>query len=389
MRYVYQKLRKKRWNSPAWMGRQLLACVVLPALLLIGADMVAQKSKDAAVLSGTQQQQSDNRIADEINQKLMDSNMLRPLDLGVWVHDGTATLSGTVPNIALRSQADALVHSVPGVKAVNDQMNVGTVAAIAPRFANSSPASANAGNVRAAAGVGYAPAANRAPARAYQRPALPLLTIPAQTPLYVRMLQTVDSHHTRPGTGFRGILIRDIMMRNGIIALPRGAYVEGTVIDARPPGHLKGSPKLALQLSNVNVGRTSYVLSSYTWAHQGPGKGGQTASAVAGGAGFGAITGAIVGGGPVALLGAAIGGLGSAGLSALSPGAHLVVPAELIVTFHLNAPLTVQEPTMNDIHMLAANLPGYSYRRRRYAANPQPVSGPPPIPGAPPGGYPY
>lgn len=396
----YRK-KRKRWNLPRWMVRQLLVCVALPSLLMLGADIVAQKVKAAPVQSPAQQQ-LDNKIADEINQKLMASNTLRPLDLGVWVHDGIATLSGTVPDAALRSQADALVHSIPGVKSVDDQMNIGNVAAVAPGFPGGQPAASaaashvsvvpNGGPINRSAAVQSR--AQSAPARAYQRPALPLITIAAQTPLYVRMLQTVDSHHTKPGTGFRGVLIRDIVMNNGIIAIPRGAYVEGTVIDARPPGHLKGSPKLALQLSNVNVGRSSYVLSSYVWAHQGPGKGGQTASAVAGGAGFGAITGAIVGGGPVALLGAAIGGLGGAGLSALSSGAHLVVPAESIVTFHLNAPLTVSEPTMNDIHMLAANLPGNGYRSRRYAANPHPVNSPPipgssPVPGAPPGGYPY
>ena len=382
--------RTKRWDSPWWMARALLVCVALPSLLLVGADIVAQKSSAAQVQSQSQQQ-SDNKIADEIDNKLMASNVFRPLDLGVWVHDGTATLSGTVPNSTLRSQADALVRSVAGVKSVDDQLTVGSIAAVAPGFSGGQPGtSATASYPSGAPNGGPANGdvspqnrAQSAPPRAYQRPALPLLTVPAQTPLYVRMLQTVDSHHTQPGTGFRGILVRDIYLNNGIIAVPRGAYVEGTVIDARPPGHLKGRPQLALQLSNVNVGRSSYVLSSYTWARQGPGKGGQTASAVAGGAGFGAITGAIVGGGPVALLGAAIGGIGGAGLSALSSGPHLVVPAESIVTFHLNAPLTVREPTANEIHMLARNLPGYGYRRRRYAANP------PPVPGAPPGGYPY
>lgn len=391
MKHGPKKWRTKRWNSPWWMLQELLVCVALPSLLLLGAEVIAQKSTPAQIQSSAQQQ-SDNRIADEIDKKLMDSDTLRPLDLGVWVHNGTATLSGTVPNTTLRTQADALVHSIPGVKKVDDQLSIGNVATVAPGFHNEGQpgTSASARNTAAAPNGAYANRSaliqNRAqiaPPRVYQRAVPPLLKVPAQTPLYVRMLQTVDSHHTKPGTGFRGILVRDIALSNGIIAVPRGAYVEGTVIDARPPGHLKGSPKLALQLSNVIVGRTSYVLSSYVWAHKGPGKGGETASSVAGGAGMGAITGAIVGGGPVALLGAAIGGLGGAGLSALSSGAHLVVPAESIVTFHLNAPLTVTEPSANEVHALAANLPANGYRRRRYAATP------PPIPGAPPGGYPY
>jgi hypothetical protein len=369
------------------MVRELLICVVLPSLLMLGADVVAQKSTAA---SAAAQQRTDNQVADEINQKLMNSNTLRPLDLGVWVHDGAATLSGTVPNPALRSQADALVRSVPGVKKVDDQLSIGSVAAVAPGFGEVHPAAtalANTSSVQAGGlpnsnGAMQYRAAN-AQHRAYQRGTMPVLRVPAQTPLFVRMLQTVDSHHTQPGTGFHGILVQDVALRNGTIAIPRGAYVEGTVIDARPPGHLKGRPQLALQLTNVNVGRTSYVLSSYTWARQGPGKGAETATSVAGGAGFGAIAGAMAGGGPVALLGAAIGGLGGAGLSALSSGPHLVVPAESIVTFHLNAPLMVTEPTADEVHALAGNLYQPGPRRRRY------VAGPPPMPGAPVGGYPY
>jgi hypothetical protein len=188
------------------------------------------------------------------------------------------------------------------------------------------------------------------------------------------------------------VLARDVTLQNGIIAIPRGAYVDGSIIDARPPGHLEGRPRLALQLSNVEVGNTTYVLTSNVWARSGPGKGGQTAQTVTGAAAFGAITGGIVGGGPVALLGAVIGGLGGAGLSAASPGARLIVPAESVVTFHLNAPLTVREPTQDEIRALAANLPGNGYERgprRDYPGPPPPPPGPPPMPGAPPGGYPY
>ena len=393
------------WRRSAWpMFRDLLICVVLPTLLLLSAEVVAQKT--AAV---TAQVRSDDQVADEINTKLMASNRLRPLDLGVWVHDGTATLSGTVPNVTLRQKADALVQTVPGVKKVDDQMTVGSVTATAPGFpatsatpseqagvgssAVTSPSGSNSATTYAGSGsqqtgqndLPTRNQAQRTPSRMYPTRA-PLLTIAAGTPLYVMMMQTVDSHHTKPGMGFHGLLARDIVLRNGVIAIPRGAYVEGTVIDARPPGHLKGRPQLALQLSNITMGNTSYVLTSSMWAHRGPGKGGETAQAVGGGAAFGAITGAIVGGGPIALLGAAIGGLGGAGLSALSSGPHLVVPAESIVNFRLNAPLTVRELTAAQVRMVAANLPpcrNCRPRRRYYSSYPASV------PGAPPGGYPY
>lgn len=386
------KLRRSVWP----MFRVLLVCVALPTVLLLSAEIVAQKT-----IAAHSEQKSDDQIASEINSKLMASNTLRPLDLGVWVHNGTATLSGTVPSPALKQQAEALVHSVSGVKKLDDQLTIGTVAAVAPGF----PAGASAGAlpqrttpvygagepVQQSGGLPVQARNNPPPPRSYHgRARSPLLTVSAGTPLSIMMMQTVDSHHTKPGTGFRGVVVRNVAVARGVIAVPRGAFVEGVVVDARPPGHLKGRPVLALQLTNVNIGNLSYVLTSNVWGHEGPGKGGETAQAVGGGAAFGAITGAIVGGGPTALLGAALGGLGGAGLSALSSGPHLLVPAESVLTFRLNAPLTVREPTPDEVRTLAANLSGecYNCRRRRYYPG-YPAAYPQPPPGAPPGGYPY
>ncbi len=385
------KLRRSAWP----MFRVLLVCVALPTVFLLSAEIVAQKT-----IAAHTEQKSDDQIASEINSKLMVSNTLRPLDLGVWVHDGTATLSGTVPSLALKQQAETLVHSVSGVKKLDDQLTIGTVAAVAPGFPAGASAGAPPQRTTPVYGAGEpvqqpvgppVQARNDPPPRSYQaRPGFPLLTVPVGTPLNIMMMQTVDSHHTKPGTGFRGIVMRDVAVARGVIAVPRGAFVEGVVIDARPPGHLKGRPVLALQLTNVNIGNLSYVLTSNVWGHEGLGKGGETAQAVGGGAAFGAITGAIVGGGPTALLGAALGGLGGAGLSALSAGPHLLVPAESVLTFRLNAPLTVREPTTDEVRTLAANLSRecYNCRRRRYYPG-YPAAYSQPAPGGPPGGYPY
>lgn len=429
------------------MGRELLLCVLLPSVVLVSVDMLAQRNGPATARQQSQQQ-SDDQIAAAINTRLMASNVLRPLDLGVWVHNGVATLSGAVPTQALRTQADSLVRAVPGVKSVDDQITVG-----APQEAQPGPQSQMSPRPLAASPTPAARTAQAAPSQTRQSPALaaegrplisavpgpvanatpkqtpsapsayaetapngppiratnstpstaqlyvpqnappnaaqlrrsqvqndqPRMTIAAGTPLHVQLLQTLDSHHTKPGMGFRGVLAQSVQV-NGVTALPRGAMVEGTVIDARPAGRLAGRPKLALQLSNINMGSASYVLTTQDWAHQGPGKGGQTAGAVAGGAAFGAIAGAIFGGGPVALLGAAIGGLGGAGLSALSPGAHILAPAESVLTFRLTAPLIVREPTVEEVQSMEANAPQSRpvprYRRRVYYPYPPPY--PPP-----------
>jgi hypothetical protein len=227
------------------------------------------------------------------------------------------------------------------------------------------------------------PAANRSeqyPGRLPQ----PMVTIPSGMPVHVMMLDNIDSKHTKPGTHFRAVVVQDVILTNGATALPRGAYVEGTVIDSSGPGHLKGHPNIALQLSHAQIGDAAYPLSSYMWDRRGPGKGGQTTGNVVGGAAGGAIIGGAVGGGGTALLGAALGGLGGAGLSTLFGGTRLIIPAESVLTFYLNAPVTVREPTMNEMRSLDGNVPPPA---GGYGRGPGPY--PPPYPPGPPGGYPY
>ena len=224
-----------------------------------------------------------------------------------------------------------------------------------------------------------------------------MVTVSAGTPITVMMLRTIDSRHTRPGLLFRGVVVRDVIVMNGATAIPRGAYVEGTVIDSRGPGHLKGHPKLALQLDHLNVGDDSYPMTSLVWARRGPGKGGQTAGTVGGSAVVGAIVGGAVGGGPTALLGGLLGGLGGAGLSAASRGPQLLVPAESVLTFTLSSPVVVREPTYNEMRALDGNVPAQNYPPPGYGSPgygppgyppPGPGDQPPP-PQGPPGGYPY
>ena len=220
-----------------------------------------------------------------------------------------------------------------------------------------------------------------------------MVTVASGTPMYVILMQTIDSHHTELGTPFSGILVQDIVLQNGAIAIPRGAQVLGTVVDARGPGKLKGRPQLALQLTGLNVANTHYQLSSNVWARGGPGKGGQSAANIGGGATMGAIVGGAFGGGPAALLGGLLGGLGGAGMSSLSSGPRIIIPAESVLTFYLNGPLTVREPTSGVIRMLGSQVPPAAYGPRPrgyYAPGYPPPAGPiAPPPYGPPGGYPY
>lgn len=396
---------------------------VLSAATLLGVAAFAQTAPSSAPAPATAStsaaanpdQRADSAIAEDINTKLMANDTLRPLDLGIWVHNGTATLTGTVPTQQLRTEAENMVKSVAGVKNVEDKIAIGTAPATAPGFngqngggqAPTHPGDAQ-GPPPPAAGYQENPGAPSpqspstpqsppsppSPSAAYAAQGRPVMvTVASGTPMYVIMMQTIDTHHTEIGTPFSGILVKDIVLENGAIAIPRGAQVLGTVVDARGPGHIKGRPQLALQLTGLNVANTHYQLSSYVWARGGPGKGGQSAANIGGGAAMGAIVGGAFGRGPGALLGGLLGGLGGAGISSLSSGPRVIIPSESVLTFYLNAPLTVSEPTTGIIRMLGSQVPPAAYGPRPrgyYAPGYPPPPGPiAPPPYGPPGGYPY
>ena len=84
----------------------------------VGPDGAIVRTASATASASTPanpDQRPDSAIAEDINTKLMASNTLRPLNLGIWVHDGTATLTGTVPTQELRTEAENMVKSVAGV----------------------------------------------------------------------------------------------------------------------------------------------------------------------------------------------------------------------------------------------------------------------------------
>ncbi|HTU49347.1 MAG TPA: BON domain-containing protein [Acidobacteriaceae bacterium] len=396
------------------------ACLCVAASAQTAPSSEPASSTASASTPANPNQRPDSAIAEDINTKLMANNTLRPLNLGIWVHNGTATLTGTVPTQELRTEAENMVKSVAGVQNVDDKITIGAAPAAAPGFSGQNGESPNTVHPGDAQGpppppqAGYEPNENEpAPPAGYgqnenEPPPPPaenygahqptgMVTVEPGTPAYVMVMQPIDSKHTKIGTPFHGILVQNIVMPNGVIAIPRGADIIGTVVDARGPGKLKGRPHLALQLTGVNVSSTMYPLTSQVWVRGGPGKGGQSAANIGGSAAAGAIIGGAVGGGPTALLGGLLGGLGGAGLSSLSSGPQLYIPPESVLTFYISAPVTVHVPTYGEIQQLASRVPPSAYGHPGYGRGyppppgyyppPRPVYYPPP--GAPPGGYPY
>ncbi len=182
------------------------------------------------------------------------------------------------------------------------------------------------------------------------------VTIPPGTLLRVRMAETLDTAHLKPGTYFQATLAADVY-QGGVLALPRGAVFQGQVIESKKAGDLGGSSELRLQLDSINLGGNTYQLATDVWSSKGPNKAGYTVGNTAGGAALGAIIGGIIGGGAGAAIGAGVGGVGGLAASSATNGPRLILPAEAQVDFHLTGPVTVQPVSWQEAQRLASSVP--------------------------------
>ncbi len=207
------------------------------------------------------------------------------------------------------------------------------------------------------------------------------ITIAPGTVLQLRTNDTVETKHAREGTPIDFTVIRDVTV-NGYLAIPRGATVHGVIAGVKQAGQLTGSPELALQLTSLDMDGRNYPIDSDQFRVKGPSKTGRTVGNVIGGALIGTIIGGAAGGGGGAAIGAVAGGtVGTAASAAGNPRAW--IPAEALVTFHLNTPVTVEPVSREEAMRLAQGLtPGGPSLYRRgprpgYYAYPAPYGYPP------------
>jgi hypothetical protein len=155
------------------------------------------------------------------------------------------------------------------------------------------------------------------------------------------MGETINTKTTNPGDAFTGVLAHSVAVK-GVVAIPAGAGVAGTVVDAKSPGRFKGEGTLSVTLTSINVRGIPTSIASSTYTQTIKGKGKRTAVMAGGGTGAGALIGGLAGGGKGALIGGLVGaGAGTAG-AAFTGNKELTIPAESVVTFRLGHSISVK-----------------------------------------------
>jgi hypothetical protein len=166
------------------------------------------------------------------------------------------------------------------------------------------------------------------------------------------------------------MVIQDVTV-GGALAIPRGAVVHGVVTDSKNvwSGKLAGSSVVALTLTSLDLGGRNYPITTDQFRVKGPNKAGQTVGNAIGGGIIGTIIGCAVGRGAGCAIGAGAGVAAGTAASAASGGPRVWIPAEALVTFHIDQPLTVAPVSPQEAARLAEGLyPGGPslYRRGPY-----------------------
>jgi hypothetical protein len=166
------------------------------------------------------------------------------------------------------------------------------------------------------------------------------VTVPAGTPILIRMSNSIDSSKQKAGYRFTASLETNLQADNVVVAR-RGTPVYGLLATASSAGKMKGSSELGLELTEIVINGTSYPLLTSMYEIKGSGEGSNTTKKVVGGAGLGALIGGLAGGGKGAGIGVLVGAGAGTAVAATKKGQQISIPSESLVQFRLAQPVAL------------------------------------------------
>lgn len=168
----------------------------------------------------------------------------------------------------------------------------------------------------------------------------PSLILPAGTQLSVRTTNTLSTNSQVSGQTFTAHLSQPLLY-NGREIAPKGAEVDGQIVDSDKGGRVKDRASLAVQLTSLNANSGQVRILTNTITREARATKKKDAVKIGIGSGVGAAIGAIVGGGKGAAIGAATGAGAGTGVVLATHGDPAVIPSESILQFALRSPVTI------------------------------------------------
>ncbi len=175
-------------------------------------------------------------------------------------------------------------------------------------------------------------------------------TIPSGTQLSVRTDEQISADAQSVGQTYQGEIAQDVMDQNGRVVIPKGSPARLTIANMSSGTMGVGNNQVALALQSVTVNGRDLLLQSDTQTASGDrgiGANKRTGEYVGGGAVLGTVIGAVAGGAKGAILGAVLGGAAGGTAQVLTRGKEVKVPAESVLTFRLDQPVSLNGSMRN------------------------------------------
>jgi hypothetical protein len=167
------------------------------------------------------------------------------------------------------------------------------------------------------------------------------LTIQPGTYITVRLNQALSSDHNQAGDAFAATLVRPIVV-DGIVVAGSGQTLGGRVTEAKKAGHVEGTSKLGIQLTDLPVVDGQQLpLQAQLIERHGDTSIGRDAAAIGVTTGTGAAIGAAAAGGPGAAIGAGAGLVASTIGVLVTRGHPTILGPETVLTFKIEQPVTI------------------------------------------------
>jgi hypothetical protein len=164
------------------------------------------------------------------------------------------------------------------------------------------------------------------------------LTIPSGTILNVLLIDAVGSDASSAGDRFLASLAESVVI-GGITLLPKGTKVRGRVLEVEHSGRVKGLASIRLDLTDIMRGEKTVSITTDAFTATAENSKTRDAQIIAGGAGVGAVIGAIAGGKKGAGIGAISGGGAGTGVVLATKGKEIRYDSETRLSFTLAKPV--------------------------------------------------
>ena len=161
--------------------------------------------------------------------------------------------------------------------------------------------------------------------------------IPEGTSLQVRIIDKLSSETANVGDSFQGTLAAPVVV-NGRTLFSKGADVTGEVLSVERSGRLSTPGELHLTLRTIRSGGRTYNLAVEPFMVKGESHAKSNVTKIGGGAGLGALIGAIAGGGKGAAIGAGVGAAAGTGVAAGTGKKPAEVESEAVLTWVTSNP---------------------------------------------------